>query len=53
MSEELKPCPFCDNRDVEHYGEYVHCPKCLADGPYFAGTEDDEDFATQAWNTRP
>lgn len=53
MSEELKPCPFCDSR-AEHYSfncrkHTVRCSYCLAD----CGEHDTPERAAFVWNTRP
>lgn len=53
MSEELKPCPFCQSR-AEHYSfcyrkHTVRCRYCLAD----CGEHDTPERAAFVWNTRP
>lgn len=64
MSEELKPCPFCDSEDVflaRNGGDsellgFVSCSKCMADGPiiYVEGRapREHEALVIEAWNTR-
>ena len=53
MSEELKPCPFCQSK-AEHYSfnyrkHTVRCRYCLAD----CGEHDNPERAAFVWNTRP
>lgn len=58
MSEELKPCPFCDDGadDLSIRGDsdecYVQCDPCGTRGPYRArGIGDSQyDKAIAAWN---
>lgn len=53
---ELKPCPFCGNKDVElslfnigwPKAWRVHCERCKSDGAW----SPDEQDAAQNWNTR-
>ena len=58
MSEELKllPCPFCGGTNLRVCtGEYVHCPDCGTDGPFFICMKGDEDHTAEAiaaWNRR-
>lgn len=52
MADDLKPCPFCNRRDVDgqmHKDGRVHCYRCGADGPTVPYARDDR-FPT--WNTR-
>jgi len=59
MSEELKPCPFCNDGtdDLSIRGDsdecYVQCDPCGTRGPYRArGIGDSQyDKAVAAWNT--
>ena len=54
---ELKPCPFCGstNITIQHGGIggtgecYCRCRKCLSDGPWTDGSDED---AIAAWNHR-
>lgn len=55
MSEELKPCPWCNslNLRVSGYwdtdlGCFVVCKICEAHGPIY----ESEEFAVKAWNNR-
>jgi Lar family restriction alleviation protein len=61
--EELKPCPFCGDRDIEPmlvvgvaYG-FMRCNQCGAEGPRvyvgIAAADDDEDRVIfNKWNLR-
>ncbi|MBP6354088.1 MAG: Lar family restriction alleviation protein [Nitrosomonas sp.] len=55
MTEELKPCPFCDSNELDvFYGNMysnIHCKKCACRLVFDSGIlrEDIE----KAWNTRP
>ncbi len=60
-SEELKPCPFCGDSDVEVYGKsgaFVGCNNCGAHGQSCDATHDlptkiwGPKQAIAAWNTR-
>lgn len=66
ITEELRPCPFCANRDLELGGfpgyapvagrVFVHCSKCHTSGPLSQRFEDEEEAARDAvklWNKRP
>ena len=49
---EIKPCPFCGNKDLyvrDNSGHYVACKNCDTYGPY--GKDDEE--AIQLWNRAP
>jgi Lar family restriction alleviation protein len=54
MSDDLKPCPFCGEPEVEAYttkgGFVVGCTNadCLAEGPWDLG----ESGAIAKWNER-
>lgn len=55
MENELKPCPFCGNKEVrlvDNISElgyaWVSCPKCYTEGP----TKDANKEAMEAWNSR-
>jgi Lar family restriction alleviation protein len=47
---ELKPCPFCGERDlyVTRFPRQVRCVSCGAEGP----EAQDDDDATEGWNYR-
>ena len=55
MSEQLKPCPFCREKEKLHFDRVsecagtIDCDRCQAIGPE-APTKDE---AISAWNTRP
>jgi len=52
MSDDLKPCPFCNCQDVDgqmHKDGRIHCYRCGANGPTVPYARDDK-FPT--WNTR-
>ena len=55
MTEELKPCPFCDSNELDvFYGNMysnIHCKKCACRLVFDSGIlrEDIE----KAWNNRP
>lgn len=58
MTEELKPCPFCDITplhidlivDPQWAGSYVLCGNCGARGP--CGPHGSEDWVIKQWNAR-
>ena len=66
MSIELKPCPFCGNKDIkmsgffasrlgQHLqGQRVFCPECRTDGPAFYSDKSESPYtdAAEAWNKR-
>ncbi|MBR5485997.1 MAG: Lar family restriction alleviation protein [Oscillospiraceae bacterium] len=47
---ELKPCPFCGGqpRFGNFYRNWVVCPDCRMETPYYENTED----AVKMWNKR-
>ena len=54
MMQQLKPCPFCESKEVElcHTKPYwVQClnPDCGMEGPWDLG----KSGAVEKWNTRP
>jgi Lar family restriction alleviation protein len=54
---QLSACPFCGSSSVQLQSAdaaYIACGSCLAEGPYFATGDNDEDtrMAIQAWNKR-
>lgn len=58
MSEEVKPCPFCGNKDISmslNYGAaMVSCDKCECLGFVFTGLKGIYlDEVMEQWNTRP
>lgn len=52
MTEELKPCPFCGNTDVElqesHVGFSIECHNC----DFHVGGDLTEKSVTKLWNQR-
>lgn len=60
MCEELKPCPFCGEKEKLEYqsaasGGYIWCIGCSAYGPTDERDRDQEcdiDAAHEAWNKR-
>ena len=52
MSEELKSCPFCGNKNIQLFLDDVNfamlCTKCMAEGPIC----ETEQEAIDAWNRR-
>lgn len=52
MSEELKPCPFCGNENIQFFiddcGYTMICTECMALGPLVGKQE----AAISAWNRR-
>ena len=51
MSEELKSCPFCGDKDPMMRGDewkYIECYECDGSGP----ARETEQAAITAWNTR-
>lgn len=63
MTEELKPCPFCGNKDIipadlaifilRRY--FMHCTKCGTSGPLSGGYEEESagvGDALKRWNKR-
>lgn len=60
MIEELKPCPYCNSKDLKDCYVYIKCNKCLMEGPKMNGGHNDDhaDFidrqnAIEAWNKLP
>lgn len=58
-TKAAQPCPFCGNPmlTLSRMGNYVHCPKCKADGPEVPWKgmpfrEDAERQAVKLWNKR-
>lgn len=56
---ELKPCPFCGEKEnvsiVENVEESLHgimCGTCLSSGPMYSTETTDTDIPIDAWNTR-
>lgn len=50
MTEQLKPCPFCEGVNVIHSGYRMYCHACGAEGP--DADSADESAAIAAWNRR-
>lgn len=47
---KLKHCPFCGSYNLRHWGSYIRCEDCLADGPFMQPGADGD--AAAAWNER-
>jgi Lar family restriction alleviation protein len=50
---KLKPCPFCGNKDVKQWGDFmtpdrIACEKCRSRGPMAENRNQAADF----WNRR-
>lgn len=50
MTDELKPCPFCNGVCIAHERFHMTCVRCGADGP--DADTDDLTSATSEWNRR-
>lgn len=53
MNEELKPCPFCGNKNIRIWGgentfPYVECSNCIAS----TASELTREEAIKNWNRR-